>query len=98
MQQNLVCGWVGLIRPKAEKNCPAFSLQTRGQARGLEESFLGLDLGFVVVVELENDVREALEIGIHCAIEREFEIARIEAALKRIVIADFEPSRLRSVE
>ena len=85
-----VCGWVGLIRPKASKNCPPFNCKTKRQTGRLQERLFEFDLGFVVVVQLEDDVGEALEVGIDCAVERDFGVARIEAALLRIVIAHFD--------
>src|SRR4051794_28902232 len=75
---------------KGAEELAAFELQTERQVRRLHERFLELDLGFVVVVELEHDVGEALEIRIDRAIERDLRVAQIEAALLRIVIADFE--------
>ena len=64
----------------------------------LHERFLDFDLGFVVVVEFENDVGEPLEVGIDRAIEREFEIAGVESALLRVVVAYFDWSRSGSLE
>ena len=72
------------------KELPAFQLQIVGQTRGLHEGFLHFDFGFVVVVQFENNVRETFEVGIDCAIERELDIARVESALLRIVIAHFD--------
>ena len=56
----------------------------------LKKCFLHLDFGFVVVVELEDNVGEAFEVGIDRAVERELDVARIESALLRIVIAHFD--------
>ena len=72
----------------------AFELQSVRQTRRLEKRFFKLDLGFVVVVELEHDVREPFEVRIDRAIERDLSIAPIEAALERIVIAHFEPIQM----
>src|SRR5438093_5409966 len=69
---------------------PAFQLQVEWQASRLHECFLYFDLGFVVVVQLENDVRESFEVRIDRAVERQLDIARIEASLLRIVIADLD--------
>src|SRR6266576_6535854 len=68
----------------------AFDLQSERQTGRLQERFFELDLGFVVVVELEHDIRESFEVRIDRAIERDLGVARIEAALLRIVIAHFE--------
>ena len=68
----------------------AFELQTARQVGRLHERFFDFDLGFVVVIELENDVGEPFEVGIDGAVERKLEVARVEAALLRIVVADFE--------
>ncbi len=85
-----VCGCVGFSRPKSAKNCPPFNCRLYGRLRGLQESFLEFDLGLVVVVQQENDVREPLEVGIDCAVKRQLGVARIEAALLRIVVADLD--------
>src|SRR4051794_6277436 len=69
---------------------PAFQLQTERKARRLEECFFELDLRLVIVVELQDDVREAFEERIDSAIECDLRIAGVEAALLRIVVADFD--------
>src|SRR5438876_2010816 len=69
---------------------PAFQLQVEWQASRLHECFLYFDLGFVVVVQLENDVRESFEVRVHRAVERQLDVARIEAALLRVVIANLD--------
>ena len=83
------------MRPKAAKNWPPLNCKSKRQIGRLHERFFDFDLGFVVVIELENDVGEAFEIGIDRAIERELDVARVESALLRIVIADFERDRDR---
>ena len=70
---------------------PALELQTPRQRRRLHERLLGLDLSFVLVAELEDDVHERFEIRVHRAVERDLEVARVEAALLRVVVADFDP-------
>jgi len=55
----------------------------------LHECFFHFDRSFIVVIQFENDVGEAFEVRIDCTVERELDIARIEPALLRIVIADF---------
>ena len=73
-------------------------MQIERQVRGLHEGFLDFDLGFVVVVQFEDDVGEPFEVRIDCAIKGELDIARIESALLRIVIADLDvrSDRVRS--
>ena len=56
----------------------------------MHESFFDFDLGFVVVVQLENDVGETFEVRIDGAVKRQLRVARIEAALLGIVIADLD--------
>ena len=73
-------------------------MQAVWQIRGLHEGFLEFDLGFVVVVEYENDVREPFEVRIDCAIKGQLGIARIEAALLRIVVADLDVRRFAALE
>ena len=65
-------------------------MQTERQVRCLHKRFLDLDLGSVVVVEFEDDVGETFEVRIDRAIEGELDIAGIESALLRIVIAHFD--------
>ena len=67
-----------------------FKLQVERQTRRLQERFLNFDFGFVVVVELENDIGETFEVRIDRAVERELDVARVEPALLRIVIANFD--------
>ena len=76
-------------------------MQVEWEIRRLQKRFLHFDSGFVVVVELEDNVGEAFEIRIDRAIEGELDVARVKAALLRIVIADFdaiEVARRRSGE
>ena len=68
----------------------ALELQTPRQIGRLHERFLDFDLRFIVVIELENNVGEPFEVRIDGAVERELEVARVEAALLRIVVAHFE--------
>src|SRR5436305_4269870 len=63
-----------------------FQLQIEWQTRRLQERFFNFDISVVVVVEFEDNVGESFEVGINCAIEREFDVARVESALLRIVI------------
>src|SRR5439155_14078370 len=72
------------------KELPAFQLEIERQVRRLHECFLYFDLGFVVVVQLENDVRESFEVRVNRAVERELDVARVESSLLRIVVADLD--------
>ena len=67
-----------------------FKLQVERKIGRLEKCFLDFDLGFVVVVQLEHDVGEALKVGIDRSIESELDIAGVKSALLRIMIADFD--------
>jgi hypothetical protein len=83
--------WVRRVQPaKIGEELSAFQLQIVWEAAGLQESFLEFDLGLVVVVQQENDVRKPLEVGIDCAVKRQLGVARIEAALLRVVVADLD--------
>src|SRR4030095_6609900 len=67
---------VWMLRVDAAKRgeeLAALDLEAPRQRRRLHERFLGLNFGFVLVVEFEDDVREALEIRVDGAIERNFE-------------------------
>ena len=66
-----------------------FELQIKRQTRRLQERFFDFDLGLVVVVELEHNVGESFEVGIDCAVEGQLDVARVEPALLRIVVANF---------
>ncbi len=74
--------------PEGGEKLPGFELQTCGQIGRLQERFLDFDVGRVVVVEFENDIREAFKIRIDRAIKRELQIACVKSSLQRIVIAD----------
>src|SRR5437588_10986539 len=67
-----------------------FQLKIERQTGRLQERFLNLRFGLVVVVELENDIGATFEVRIDRAVERELDVARVEPALLRIVIADFD--------
>src|SRR5207253_4020369 len=76
-------------------------LQVERETGRLQERFLDFDLGLIVVVELENNIGEAFEVRINRAVKRELDVAGVEAALLRIVIAHFdviEVSRARISE
>ena len=75
---------------KVGEELSAFQLQIVRQAGGLQESFLEFDFGLVVIVQQENNVREPLEIRVDCAVKRQFGVARIEAALLRIMVAHLD--------
>src|SRR5207244_1918462 len=69
---------------------PGFQLQVERKASRLHECFFDFDVGLVVVVQLENDVCETLEVRIHRTVKRQLNVTRIETALLRIVVADFD--------
>jgi len=56
----------------------------------LEKCLLDFDPGFVVVVQFEDNVGETFEVRIDRAVKGELDVARIETALLRIVIARFD--------
>src|SRR5882672_814269 len=71
----------------------AFNLQIRRKGCRLKVSFFQLDLGLIVFVELENDIGEALEVGIDRPIKRDLGVAQREPALDRIMVPKLEHSR-----
>src|SRR5437773_12121723 len=72
------------------KELSAFQLQIEWQARRLHECFFNFDLGFIVVIQFENNIGESFEVRIDRAVERELDVPRVEAALLWIVIADLD--------
>ena len=56
----------------------------------MQKCLLDFDLGFVVVVQFENNVGKTFEVRIDRAVKGELDVARIETALLRIVIANFD--------
>ena len=91
---------MGRIDPaKRGEELSTLKLKIERQACGLQECFFHFDVGVVVVVELENDIGKPFEVGIDRAIECELDIAGVEAALLRIVVAAldvFEIARARA--
>ncbi len=69
---------------------PALQLQVERKIGRLQKGFLHFDIGIVVVVEFENDVGEAFEIRVDRAIKRQLDVAGVETALLRVVIAYLE--------
>ena len=83
--------WMGRIETaEGGEELPRFYLQAEGQTGRLQERFFEFNLRLVIVIQLQDDVGEAFEIGIDRAIERDLGIARVKAALLRIVIANFD--------
>ena len=72
------------------KELSGFKLQVERQIGGLHERFFDFNLGFVVVIEFEDNVGESFEVRIDRAIECEFDVARVEPALLRIVVANLD--------
>ena len=70
-------------------------LQIVRQRGGEDEHLLELDAGISLAVELVDDVGEALEVGVHGAVECEFGIGNAETAHFRIVVAHLERGHLR---
>ena len=81
-------GWIDSAERGEELS--SFELKIEWQARRLQERLLNFDLRLVVVVELENNVGETFEVRIDRAIKGELDVARVESALLRIVITDFD--------
>src|SRR5438045_9212362 len=80
-------------RVQAAKRCeelPRFQLKIVGQARSLHEGFFDFDVGFVVVVQLENDVGETFEVRIDGTVKRKLGVPRVETSLLRIMVADLD--------
>src|SRR5215469_12485598 len=75
--------------PECGKELSALQLKVERQTRCLHECFFNFDFGFVVVVQFENNVRETFEVRIHRPVKRELDVARVETALLRIMIAYF---------
>ncbi len=72
------------------KELSAFQLQIERQARRLHECFFDFDLGFIVVIQFENNIGEPFEVRVDRAVERQLDVARVETTLLRIVIAYFD--------
>ena len=75
---------------KRSEELPAFQLKVERQIRCLQERFFHLDCGLVVVVELEDNIGETFEVRIDRTVECQLDVARVEAALLRIMIADLD--------
>src|ERR1039457_6620638 len=75
---------------KGVEKLPGFDLQAERQTRRLQKRLFELDLCRVTIVELEDNVSEAFEIRIDRTVDGDFRVARIEATLLRIVVADFD--------
>src|ERR1700736_363525 len=84
--------WMGRINStECGKELPSLHLEIERQIGRLQERFLDLHARVVVVIKLENDIRESFEIRIDCAIKCQLDIAGIEYSLLRIMIADLDP-------
>ena len=70
-------------------------LQVPGQGAGREIHFLQLNLRRVVLVELEDDVRDALEVGIDGSVEEDLLVRQREATLERVVVAALDCCHVR---
>src|SRR6266852_6073277 len=78
-------GWIDSAERGEELS--GFELKIEWQTRRLQERLFDFDICVVVVIELEDDVGEAFEIGIDRTVERELDVARVESALLRIVVS-----------
>src|SRR5438309_11950383 len=78
-------GWID--SPERGEELSGFELKIEWQTRRLQERLFDFDICVVVVIELEDDVGEPFEIGIDRAVEREFDVACVETALLRIMVA-----------
>ena len=56
----------------------------------MQERFFNFHFGFVVVVQLEDDVRKTFEVRIDRSIECQLNVAGVKSALLRIMIADLD--------
>ena len=75
---------------------PGFQLEVERKTGRLQERFFDLDCGFVVVVQLEDNVGETFEVRIDRAIERQLDVAGVEPALLWIVVAYFDVVEITS--
>ena len=84
-----------ILPAKIGEELSCLELKVSWQGGRLQIGFLELDLRFVVLVQLENDIPETFEIRVHSAVHGNFSIAQREAAFNWIVIAQLkEPRRV----
>ncbi len=79
-----------IISAERGEELPGFELQVVGKVCSLKERFLNFHFGLVVVTKFEDDVGEAFEVRIDCTVEGELDVTRVEPALLRVVIANFD--------
>src|SRR4030095_13531078 len=72
------------------KELSGLQLKVRRQRSALRVHFLQFDFRFIVLVELEHHVGEALEVGIDGAIQGNFRVAQREASTDGIVISQLQ--------
>src|SRR5215216_2256013 len=65
---------LGILPTKVGEKLTGFELEIGRQRSRLKEGFLQFDRGFVVLVELENDIREALEVRIDRPAQGDFRV------------------------
>src|SRR5258707_3092153 len=75
---------------EGREKLPSFQLQIERQTSCLHECLLNFNLGFIVVIQFENDVREPFEVKIDRPVKRQLNVTRVKTALLWIMIADFD--------
>jgi hypothetical protein len=78
-----------VISTEGGKELSSFHLKIEGQVCRLQECFFDFDLGLIVVIQFENNIRETLEVRVNRAVESELDIACVVSAMLRIVVANF---------
>src|SRR5207248_1206031 len=81
---------LGVLPAEIREELARFGLEIPRQGSREEIGFFELDFGLVVFVQLENNVAEALQIGIDGAIHCDLGIAQRKTALDRIVITELK--------
>src|SRR5438046_7803568 len=81
--------------PELGEELPCLRLEVPRQRHGREVDLLELHFGGVVLVELEDEVRDSLEVRIDRAVDQDLLVGEREAALQRIVITTFDRGDVR---
>src|SRR5262245_47380573 len=89
------CGCCWLSRPNSLKYWPAFPCRVPRGRRLQPIRFSELDRRLVVLVELEDDVRHALEVRVDRAVEEDLRVGHRETALVGVVVAELERAYVR---
>ena len=80
-------GVLRILTAKIRKELAGLGLKVEGQGSGKQISLFKFNFGFVVLVELENDIAEAFEVRVNRAVHRNFRVAKREPAIDGIMIA-----------